>query len=244
MGEHNIMKHTDKIKYAFLGAAIMLCTLVLAPDVIASAYMKIIEVSSNVKITIDDEEFIPTDVNGNEVEAFIYEGTTYLPVRAISEFSGFDVLWDNSSKTVKLYLNKAKPDSSDAEQYSETSFEDQVLQLVNEIRADNHLTKLSKDTTLIRAADKRAKELKSKFAHKRPDGAEWHTVLGETGVSFGIAGENLAMGYTSASEVVEAWMNSEGHRENILESRFDRIGISHYVDSNGIHYWTQLFAGD
>ncbi len=238
------MRRMDKIKYAFLGTVIMLCTFVLVPDVVASAYMKMIEVSSGVKIFVDDKEFIPTDVNGNVVDAFIYNGTTYLPVRAIAELNDFDVSWDSANSAVKLYTNKEVPESSDPAQYSEVSLEDQALELINEIREEQNLPRLYKDSSLVNAAEKRAKELKSTFAHKRPSGEEWYTVLGETGVSYMIAGENLAMGYSTADEVVKAWMNSEAHRDNILQSRFSRIGISHYVGSNGTHYWAQVFAGN
>lgn len=237
------MKSIDKLKYSLLGAVIMLCAFVLAPDVIATAYSKIIEVSSGIKIHINDEEFVPKDVNGKEVEVFLYNGTTYLPVRAVAEFNGYEVLWDGKNDTVKLYTSKNEiPDSDEPEQFTELSIEDQVLALINEIRQEKKLTKLQKDNSLAKLAETRAKELNKKFAHTRPNGTEWHTVL--DGVSFSIAGENLAMGYLSAEEVVDAWMNSEGHRENILDSRFDRIGISHYIDNKGVHYWTQLFAGD
>ncbi|NLD87414.1 MAG: hypothetical protein GX633_04065 [Clostridiales bacterium] len=239
------MKMIEKLKYVLLGAALMLCVIFVSSDAIAVTYEKLINVTTGVRIFIDDREMIPTDINNNVVDVLLYNGTTYLPVRAIAEFNDYKVVWDDQNSFVKLYTkDDANDDNTQINPSTDIAIspEDTVLTIMNELREENGLPLLYKEESLKKAAEIRVKELKSRFDHIRPTGEEWHTVLME-GVSYTIAGENLAMGYSDPQEVVEAWMGSEGHRENILESRFDRVGISHYIDSKGIHYWAQTFAG-
>lgn len=87
----------------------------------------------------------------------------------------------------------------------------------------------------------RAREIARSFSHTRPSGASFSSALSESGVSYLRAGENIAYGQKSASEVVNAWMNSPGHRANILNSSYSRIG-SASVNIDGTFYWVQLFA--
>lgn len=116
-----------------------------------------------------------------------------------------------------------------------------VIQQVNAARARNGLRALRQDAAMTRAANIRAAELAKKFSHTRPNGARGMTALAEAGVSYRAAGENIAMGQTSAQQVMSAWMGSSGHRANILSSRFGRIGVGQAV-INGRTYWVQLFA--
>ena len=97
------------------------------------------------------------------------------------------------------------------------------------------------ETVLSEAAAVRAREIARSFSHTRPSGASFSSALSESGVSYLRAGENIASGQKSASEVVNAWMNSPGHRANILNSSYSRIG-SASVNIDGTHYWVQLFA--
>ena len=60
------------------------------------------------------------------------------------------------------------------------------------------------------------------------------------GISYRTAGENIAMGQRTPEEVVNAWMNSEGHRANILNASFTQIGMGYVAEGN---YWTQMFIG-
>ena len=87
----------------------------------------------------------------------------------------------------------------------------------------------------------RAREIARSFSHTRPSGASFSSALSESGVTYLRAGENIASGQKSASEVVNAWMNSPGHRANILNSSYSRIG-SASVNIDGTLYWVQLFA--
>jgi uncharacterized protein YkwD len=87
----------------------------------------------------------------------------------------------------------------------------------------------------------RSNEIIKSFSHTRPDGSRFYTVFDDT-YSFRMIGENLAAGYTSASSVVNAWMNSEGHRANILKDGYTQIGIGITKDKDGRIYWVQIFA--
>ncbi|MFR8164768.1 MAG: CAP domain-containing protein [Enterocloster sp.] len=79
------------------------------------------------------------------------------------------------------------------------------------------------------------------FSHTRPDGRDFSTALSEAGASFRVSGENIAYGQRSAEQVMDVWMNSAGHRANILNPGYSRIGIGHVKDSRGVDHWVQLF---
>lgn len=117
----------------------------------------------------------------------------------------------------------------------------EVVRLVNVERAKYGLHALTMDSTVNAAAQVRAQEIVSTFSHTRPNGSSCFTALREAGVSYLGAGENIAYGQSSAQAVVNAWMNSEGHRANILNERFTTIGVGHHVQ-NGVHYWAQFFT--
>ena len=117
----------------------------------------------------------------------------------------------------------------------------EVVRLTNSARSQNGYAALVKDGALSEAAAVRAREIARSFSHTRPSGASFSSALSESGVSYLRAGENIASGQKSASEVVNAWMNSPGHRANILNSSYSRIG-SASVNIDGTLYWVQLFA--
>lgn len=124
----------------------------------------------------------------------------------------------------------------------------QVLELVNEERAKEGVPALVLDKTLCEAAQVRSDELLDKLAHERPDGRDVQTVLDEANWTFGrdyyTFGENIAAGQATPKEVVEAWMNSPGHRENIMDPGFKKLGIGYTHNSKTMyhHYWAQLFT--
>lgn len=119
----------------------------------------------------------------------------------------------------------------------------QVVSLVNKEREKVGRNKLVLDPKLQEAANKRAKELKTLFSHTRPDGTMCFTVLEEYNIDYMATGENIAMGQSTPEMVVNAWMNSQGHKENILSDKFTKIGVGSY-EVNGKIYWVQLFIGD
>ena len=119
----------------------------------------------------------------------------------------------------------------------------EVVRLVNEERAKEGLPALKNNYgALTRAAQKRATELPQRFdsTHARPDGSAWHTVLKDYNVRYTFAGENIAYGHKSAAQVVQAWMDSPGHRKNIL-GKFTHIGVGIH-EENGRLNWSQEFA--
>lgn len=114
-----------------------------------------------------------------------------------------------------------------------------VVRLVNEARAQEGLPPLEVLSELETAAEIRAQELGTLFEHTRPDGRSCFTVLEECGVSsYRAAGENIAMGTDDPERVMELWMNSPGHRANILKSSFTHIGVGYHEGG-----WVQLFLG-
>ena len=118
----------------------------------------------------------------------------------------------------------------------------QILDLVNTERAKAGLAPLTLDIQLCNAAQIRAEEQFTLFSHSRPNGSSYRTVLDENGISYMGCGENVAYGYRNPQAVMEGWMNSEGHKANILQPKFTHIGIGYYVGPNGYHYWSQLFS--
>ncbi|NLL78833.1 MAG: hypothetical protein GX234_03390 [Clostridiales bacterium] len=118
----------------------------------------------------------------------------------------------------------------------------EVHTLVNQYRQENDCSALSLSDDLNKAANIRATELEQSFSHTRPDGSECFSAMKSLGISYGWAGENIAKGQRSSSQVMTAWMNSPGHRANILNTHFHKIGIGHFTTGNGIQCWVQLFS--
>jgi uncharacterized protein YkwD len=113
---------------------------------------------------------------------------------------------------------------------------------VNVERAKEGLSALTTNSTLTSAGNVRAKEIVQSFSHTRPNGTSPFTVFSELGISYQAAGENIAYGQRTPQEVVTGWMNSPGHRANIMNANFGKVGIGVYKASNGNIYWTQLFT--
>lgn len=120
------------------------------------------------------------------------------------------------------------------------AYVDEVIRLVNVERANAGLAPLAKNGTACQAADIRASEIGVSFSHTRPDGRDCFTVFEEFGIGFTACGENIAMGQPSPEAVVEGWMNSPGHRANILNENFQEIGVG-VKNVNGRMHWVQLF---
>ena len=98
------------------------------------------------------------------------------------------------------------------------------------------------DATLAKAAAIRAKELAKSFSHTRPDGRNCFTVFTDLGIATSYRGENVAYASLCSPEtIIGGWMGSDGHKKNILDPRFTRIGVGYY-ESAGLGYWAQLFA--
>jgi len=122
-----------------------------------------------------------------------------------------------------------------------SNFAQEVVELVNEERAAEGLAPLTIDPDLSAAAEIRAKEILGTFSHTRPNGSSCFTALDQVGASYRRAGENIALGQSTARQVVEDWMDSPGHRENIMNSSYSRIGVATEKATRG-YGWAQFFA--
>lgn len=121
--------------------------------------------------------------------------------------------------------------------------QNQVISLVNRDRANNGLGPVTATPELMAAAQKRAEEIVSTFSHTRPDGRSCFTVLSECGVSYSSCGENIAAGQNTPEAVETAWMNSPGHRANILRSGYGHIGVGYVTIPGGYGtYWVEIFT--
>lgn len=173
--------------------------------------------------------------------------TYYVKIRAYRT-QGLSIKKGKFSAAKKISVYKkpaAKPQATkNPSQDSSTEYANKVLELVNEERSKAGLDDLTLDETLNKAATVRAEEITREFSHSRPDGSDAFTVLKECGYNtYTATGENIAAGQATPEEVVESWMNSEGHRANILSDKFKKLGVGYYkVDDGYQHYWVQLFS--
>lgn len=119
----------------------------------------------------------------------------------------------------------------------------EILRLVNIERKKAKLKPLKLSRELLRPAAIRAREIKTLFSHTRPNGLPFHSTF--YGIDYKIAGENIAAGQTSCEIVMRDWMNSPGHRANILNKKYKYLGVGYSYDENTKfkHFWVQHFKG-
>ncbi|OAH57899.1 hypothetical protein AWH48_02510 [Domibacillus aminovorans] len=123
---------------------------------------------------------------------------------------------------------------------SVSEFEKQVFELVNQERAKAGVKALQLDTKLSDVARTKSADMKNKgyFSHQSPTYGSPFDMMKQFGITYKTAGENIAKGQKTPEEVMKAWMNSDGHRKNILSADYTHIGVG-YVDG----HWTQMFIG-
>ena len=177
-------------------------------------------------------------VNGAEktllTPPIIYNDRTLVPLRAVSEAVGTDVQWDGETRTVTIITKNKDFDT----------FAERVFALTNAEREKNGLKPLKWDETLALLAQVHCEDMIERdfFDHINPDGETPFDRMKDFDIAYWTAGENIAAGQLSPEAVMEAWMNSKRHRENILNPNFRSLGIS--VLKGGSHgiYWVQEFA--
>ena len=193
----------------------------------------------------------------NAALASIIAASLLVPVGAMAAesytVSSGDTLWKIALKTETgvQELIDANPQLANPNQINpgqkinvpvkeQASVEQEVVKLVNAERAKAGLTALQEDWELSRVANYKSQDMHDKkyFDHTSPTYGTPFTMMKNFGISYQSAGENIAMGQRSAQEVVTAWMNSDGHRANILNKNYTHIGIGYVADGN---YWTQMF---
>jgi uncharacterized protein YkwD len=146
--------------------------------------------------------------------------------------------------TLAKIVNDEEQAAAIAKKKEHMAILEKVVELVNVERVNAGVDPVVLDTKLCEAADVRAKEISTYWSHNRPDGSSCFTVLDNMKIDFVKAGENIAVGYESAEDVVEGWMSSPGHRANMLDSDYTKIGVGYYYDSGSeyIYHWSQFFT--
>lgn len=126
-----------------------------------------------------------------------------------------------------------------------SAYQKEVVDLVNVERSKAGLNPLTLDADVSNVATKKSQDMidNNYFAHNSPTYGSPFDMLKKFGISYKTAGENIAMGQKTPKEVVNAWMNSEGHRKNILNPNYSKIGVGVAQKSGGSIYWTQIFVG-
>ena len=124
------------------------------------------------------------------------------------------------------------------------TLEDEVFRLVNVERVRNGLSPYKQNWEVSRVARMKSQDMINKgyFSHTSPTYGSPFKMMESFGIRFSAAGENIAMGQRTPQEVMNAWMNSPGHRANILNKSFSNIGVGVARNSKGVYYWTQMFT--
>ena len=122
------------------------------------------------------------------------------------------------------------------------AYEEEVIRLVNEVREKNGLKPLTKNWELCRVARYKSQDMVENryFSHTSPTYGSPFQMMKDFGLRYRTAGENIAFGQRTPQEVMNAWMNSDGHRANILNPSFTQIGVGYAANGR---YWTQMFIG-
>jgi uncharacterized YkwD family protein len=138
--------------------------------------------------------------------------------------------------------SQQQPNQTNQSAYQLSAYEQKVVDLTNQQRAKSGLPALKVDLSLSKVAREKSSDMQKNnyFSHTSPSYGSPFDMMKKFGITYKTAGENIAKGQRSPEEVVNAWMNSSGHRKNILSSNFTHIGVGHVANGN---YWTQQFIG-
>ena len=159
----------------------------------------------------------------------------------LQQINGCETIWELLSKWNCGNLPEVAPEVTPEIQDQAYAYGLRITELVNEHRAAAGLAPVTYSAEISKAAQVRAAEIEQSFSHTRPDGRYFSTVFAEHGITYRYSGENIAWGQKSPEEVVTAWMNSAGHRANILNAKFTQLGVGYRQNARGVNYFTQLF---
>lgn len=145
-----------------------------------------------------------------------------------------------ASSTLTTQIKKTNKKINEQKEASIQDFEVEVARLVNIERNKNGLHPLTLDSELSHVARVKSKDMyiNNYFDHYSPKYGSPFDMMKEFGITYSYAGENIAYGYTTPAQVMDGWMNSKGHRENILKKEFSHIGVGYSAQG---HFWTQMF---
>jgi len=137
----------------------------------------------------------------------------------------------------------AKPAAAAPASANIGAYEQQVADLVNKEIAAAGLPALKVNTQLAGDAEKKAEDLRDKnyFDHNSPTYGSPFDMMKQFGIKYSTAGENIAKGQRTPGDVMNGWMNSPGHKANIMNANYTEIGVGYVTDSNGGTYWVQMF---
>ncbi|WP_298787080.1 CAP domain-containing protein [uncultured Marinococcus sp.] len=177
--------------------------------------------------------------HGVSVEALMEENSNIQNPNVINVGQSIAIPESESSSSESSSAETSEAVSSQ----SESEFEQEVVRLTNEVRAENGLEPVEADSSLQSVADAKSQDMieNDYFAHESPTYGSPFEMMQEFGVSYDGAGENIAAGQDTPQDVVDAWMDSPGHRDNILNPDFTHIAIGYEEGGEYGQYWTQMF---
>lgn len=203
---------------------------------------------TEISMSIDNNEMC---VNGDCIQLdaapFLSGGRAFVPLRAISEALKCKVEWNGVSGSVIIIgggILKPTAAPTTKPTTTESAMEQEVFELVNKVRVENglHTLKWAEDLAEIARAHCADMINRGFFSHTNPDGESPFDRLKNNGIAYRSAAENIAYGQKDAQEVMNSWMNSSGHRANILSKTVKEIGIGAVKNTRGTIYWTQMFV--
>jgi uncharacterized YkwD family protein/spore coat assembly protein SafA len=158
------------------------------------------------------------------------------------QISNPNLIYPNQKINVPSSGNQTNPDTPSTPG-STTNIENKVVELVNIERSKNGLPPLKANEKLANVARLKSQDMLNKgyFSHTSPTYGSPFKMMEDFGIRYSAAGENIAMGQPTAEQVMNAWMNSPGHRSNILSRSFSEIGVGYVSGGSGRNYWTQMF---
>ena len=194
------------------------------------------------------------------VEAYNIDGNNYFQLRDLARLVGFNVTWDNTTRTVEIdtdagYLELEQPATTttpgDATDTDLDRIREEIVEQTNALRRENGLPALTMDDDLMAAAQVRAEEAAANLAyrHTRPDGSSFKSVLQyngsmDAGENLGMKDDNLTGVPENLAEIqVNSWCNSSGHFQNMTNDAYTAAGTGIAQDRHGMYYVVLLMAG-
>lgn len=201
--------------------------------VIVSSSRRCYKIGESASLTVD---IYPDNAENKSYTFIITSGNADISDNKVS-------LYESGNVTVRATCENGVYGEIVLEAIDIVKYADEILRYTNIERQNNGLSELSgSDTALCSVASTRVKELMQSYSHQRPNGSDCYELYKEKGISFTMAAENIAKGYSNPEDIVKAWMSSPGHMKNILNPDFVKVGIAVEMDSDGILYWTQNFS--
>ena len=170
-------------------------------------------------------------------------GTDVEPINVVEAYGRIDCFdWDWLIDQFKEYIQVGDDTVVDA---PEASIAREMLDLVNEERRAVGLSELKLSGELSNVAELKAKDMRDQgyFSHTSPTYGSPFEMMETFGIHYKTAGENIAKGQRSVEQVMKEWMNSSGHRANVLNERYTHLGVGYVTDGAGNGYWVQMFIG-